>query len=186
MKFHEKKIEYRYFARVRQGLKKMEIRLNDCDYEVGDQIKLRSIFTTDTNPNKQKFFFYVYEPPILIRITDIITHYDCPKGLSKDYAILSFEIIYTDKTTIDYALQELRKEIKIAEEKHGVHKKVPSFWSDKIMEEVGERSKEVNEASDCMVADNYLTECLHIATTSIRAYQSEQMVRKETDEEEGW
>ena len=185
MKFHEKKIEHRYFVRVRQGLKKMEIRLNDCDYEVGDQIKLRSICTTDTNPNKQKFF-YVDEPVIIIVVTDIITHDDCPMGLSKDYAILSFEILHTDKTTIEYAFQELRKEIKLAEEKHGVQKEVPSFWSDKIMEEVGERSKEVNEASDCMVADNYLTECLHIATTSIRAYQSEQMFRKEIDEEKGW
>ena len=185
MKFHEKKIEHRYFVRVRQGLKKMEIRLNDCDYEVGDQIKLRSICTTDTNPNKQKFF-YVDEPVIIIVVTDIITHDDCPMGLSKDYAILSFEILHTDKTTIEYAFQELRKEIKLAEEKHGVQKEVPSFWSDKIMEEVGERSKEVNEASDCMVADNYLTKCLHIATTSIRAYQSEQMFRKEIDEEKGW
>lgn len=78
---HDKKIDKKYFNDIVGGLKRFEIRKNDCDYKVGQHVCLNCY------ENGVKTGEYV-----IILITYILK--DIPQfGLDTDYCIFSFQII---------------------------------------------------------------------------------------------
>lgn len=81
MKTHIKKIQSKYFWDIVNQKKKFEIRKNDCDYQVGDIVKL-----VEYRDNEETDNF------IIVKITYLLK--DIPQyGLNKDYCIFGFEMI---------------------------------------------------------------------------------------------
>lgn len=78
----EKKIQPKYFIDILVYKKRFEIRKNDCDYQVGDFVKLLEYDATT------KKYTGNY---ILVEITYVLK--DIPEyGLNKDYCIFNFLI----------------------------------------------------------------------------------------------
>ena len=76
-----KKILPEYFYDILLHNKRFEIRKNDCDYKVGDKIKLILFENNQTNPDN---YFIVKITYILKNIPEY--------GLDKDYCIFGFKI----------------------------------------------------------------------------------------------
>lgn len=84
---HIKKIQAKYFFDIIFNNKNFEIRKNDCNYQVGDNVKL--VMYDGDKPT---------EAYLIVEITYILK--DVPQyGLDKDYCIFSFKIL---KKAIDY------------------------------------------------------------------------------------
>ena len=78
---HIKKIQEKYFYDILFNNKNFEIRKNDCNYQVGDKVKL--MLYVDDKPTSEY---------IIVEITYILK--DIPKyGLDKDYCIFGFKIL---------------------------------------------------------------------------------------------
>lgn len=79
---HTKKIQSKYFFDILLNNKRFEIRKNDCNYQVGDKVKLvRYDGTQQVGSNNY----------IIVKITYILK--DIPQyGLDKDYCIFGFRI----------------------------------------------------------------------------------------------
>lgn len=75
---HELKIKSEFYHAVKNGIKRCEIRRNDRDFKVGDDIKL-----TCAN-----------EIPLVLMITHILTDEEFSEGLKKGYCAISFERLY--------------------------------------------------------------------------------------------
>ena len=73
---HSKKIKEKYFIQVTNNLKPYEVRLNDCNYKVGDYIALNEI---DNEGNFTGRF-------TVGKITNIL---EAPEYLKEGYVILS-------------------------------------------------------------------------------------------------
>lgn len=77
---HVKKIQSKYFWDILNNNKRFEIRKNDCNYQVGDIVKL-----VEYNSDKQ----VETNSYIVVKITYILK--DIPQyGLDKDYCIFGF------------------------------------------------------------------------------------------------
>lgn len=76
-----KKILPEYFYDILLNNKRFEIRKNDCDYKVGDKIKLILFENNQINPNN---YFIVKITYVLKNIPEY--------GLDKDYCIFGFKI----------------------------------------------------------------------------------------------
>ena len=76
-----KKILPKYFYDILLHNKRFEIRKNDCDYKVGDKVKLILFENNQTNPNN---YFVVKITYVLKNIPEY--------GLDKDYCIFGFKI----------------------------------------------------------------------------------------------
>lgn len=76
-----KKILPEYFYDILLHNKRFEIRKNDCDYKVGDKIKLILFENNQTNPDN---YFIVKITYVLKNIPEY--------GLDKDYCIFGFKI----------------------------------------------------------------------------------------------
>lgn len=63
---HQKKIESKYFNKITNGTKPYEIRINDCDYRMGDYIGL--------NEKGEETGFF-----ILVKVVDILEDYKYTK-----------------------------------------------------------------------------------------------------------
>lgn len=72
---HELKIEDNYLARLTEGKKKAEIRLNDRDYQLGDVLEFRKY----TGLEKVEISYFK------------ITHIHSGLGLKENYVCLSVE-----------------------------------------------------------------------------------------------
>lgn len=76
-----KKILPEYFYDILLHNKRFEIRKNDCDYKVGDKVKLILFENNQTNPDNY----------FIIKITYVLKN--IPEyGLDKDYCIFGFKI----------------------------------------------------------------------------------------------
>ncbi|MGL5898024.1 MAG: DUF3850 domain-containing protein [Lactococcus lactis] len=42
MNIHKKKLDFQFFEDIKSGKKRFEVRLNECDYQVGDVIELKA------------------------------------------------------------------------------------------------------------------------------------------------
>lgn len=79
---HTKKILLKYFNDILVHNKRFEIRKNDCNYQVGDRVKL---VLFNEYAQKVKYSY------IVVKITYILK--DIPQyGLDKDYCIFGFRI----------------------------------------------------------------------------------------------
>lgn len=76
-----KKILPEYFYDILLHNKRFEIRKNDCDYKVGDKVKLILFENNQTNPDN---YFIVKITYVLKNIPEY--------GLDKDYCIFGFKI----------------------------------------------------------------------------------------------
>lgn len=76
-----KKILPEYFYDILLHNKRFEIRKNDCDYKVGDKVKLILFENNQTNPDD---YFIVKITYVLKNIPEY--------GLDKDYCIFGFKI----------------------------------------------------------------------------------------------
>lgn len=82
-KTHIKKIQPVYFYDILLHGKRFEIRKNDCDYQVGDKVKL-VLYNTNTQIETSSYIF--------VKITYILK--DIPQyGLDKDYCIFGFRVL---------------------------------------------------------------------------------------------
>ena len=79
---HVKKIQSKYFWDILNNNKRFEIRKNDCNYQVGDIVKLVE-YNSDKQVETNSYIF--------VKITYILK--DIPQyGLDKDYCIFGFII----------------------------------------------------------------------------------------------
>lgn len=72
---HELKIEKQYLDNLVSGRKKAEVRINDRDYQLGDEIK----FTDHSELTAEHYYFTV-------------THVHSGLGLRENYVVLSLEV----------------------------------------------------------------------------------------------
>ncbi len=87
---HIKKIQEKYFCDILFNYKNFEIRKNDCNYQIGDKVKL--MLYVDDKPTGEY---------IIVEITYILK--DIPEyGLDKDYCIFSFKILKKAIETIRF------------------------------------------------------------------------------------
>ena len=79
---HIKKIQEKYFFDILLNNKRFEIRKNDCNYKIGDRVKL-VLYKGDEKVGQDNY--------IIVKITYILK--DIPQyGLDKDYCIFGFRI----------------------------------------------------------------------------------------------
>lgn len=79
---HIKKIQSVYFWDIIKNNKRFEIRKNDCNYQVGDRVKLL-LYNGEERVGTTNY--------IIVKITYILK--DIPQyGLDKDYCIFGFRI----------------------------------------------------------------------------------------------
>ena len=79
---HTKKIQSKYFWDIINNNKRFEIRKNDCNYQVGDRVKL-VLFNGNEQVGSNNY--------IIVKITYILK--DIPQyGLDKDYCIFGFRV----------------------------------------------------------------------------------------------
>lgn len=79
---HTKKIQEKYFFDILLNNKRFEIRKNDCDYKIGDRVKL-VLYKGNEKVGQDNY--------IVVKITYILK--DIPQyGLDKDYCIFGFRI----------------------------------------------------------------------------------------------
>lgn len=79
---HIKKIQSKYFWDIVLNNKRFEIRKNDCNYQVGERVKL-VLYDGNTQVGSDNY--------IIVKITYILK--DIPQyGLDKDYCIFGFRI----------------------------------------------------------------------------------------------
>ena len=79
---HIKKIQEKYFFDILLNNKRFEIRKNDCNYKIGDRVKL-VLYKGDEKVGQDNY--------IVVKITYILK--DIPQyGLDKDYCIFGFRI----------------------------------------------------------------------------------------------
>ena len=79
---HIKKIQEKYFFDILLNNKRFEIRKNDCNYKVGDRVKL-VLYKGDEKVGQDNY--------IIVKITYILK--DIPQyGLDKDYCVFGFRI----------------------------------------------------------------------------------------------
>ena len=86
MKRHNLKILSQYYEQQIRGIKNFEFRKLDRGFEVGDEIKLNEITSTDKLGE--------YKPTgnaCLVRITSILTGFE---GMEDGYGILGTEMVY--------------------------------------------------------------------------------------------
>ncbi|WP_278847834.1 DUF3850 domain-containing protein [Megamonas hypermegale] len=79
---HTLKIKPKYFNDVLVGKKNFEVRLNDRNYQEGDEVILKE-FNDGIYTGKS----------IRAVITYLLKHNDFPVGIPKDYVVFSIEII---------------------------------------------------------------------------------------------
>ena len=79
---HIKKIQEKYFFDILLNNKRFEIRKNDCNYKIGDRVKL-VLYKGNEKVGQDNY--------IVVKITYILK--DIPQyGLDKDYCIFGFRI----------------------------------------------------------------------------------------------
>ena len=79
---HTKKIQEKYFFDILLNNKRFEIRKNDCNYKIGDRVKL-VLYKGNEKVGQDNY--------IIVTITYILK--DIPQyGLDKDYCIFGFRI----------------------------------------------------------------------------------------------
>lgn len=79
---HIKKIQEKYFFDILLNNKRFEIRKNDCNYKIGDRVKL-VLYKGNDKVGQDNY--------IIVKITYILK--DIPQyGLDKDYCIFGFRI----------------------------------------------------------------------------------------------
>ena len=79
---HTKKIQEKYFFDILLNNKRFEIRKNDCNYKIGDRVKL-VLYKGNEKVGQDNY--------IIVKITYILK--DIPQyGLDKDYCIFGFRI----------------------------------------------------------------------------------------------
>ena len=79
---HTKKIQEKYFFDILVNNKRFEIRKNDCNYKIGDRVKL-VLYKGNEKVGEDNY--------IIVKITYILK--DIPQyGLDKDYCIFGFRI----------------------------------------------------------------------------------------------
>ena len=79
---HIKKIQEKYFFDILLNNKRFEIRKNDCNYKIGDRVKL-VLYKGNEKVGQDNY--------IIVKITYILK--DIPQyGLDKDYCIFGFRI----------------------------------------------------------------------------------------------
>lgn len=79
---HIKKIQAEYFYDILVGNKRFEIRKNDCNYQIGDRVKL-VLYKGNKQVGQNNY--------IIVKITYILK--DIPQyGLDQDYCIFGFRI----------------------------------------------------------------------------------------------
>lgn len=77
-----------YFWRIAEGQKKFEVRKNDRDFQVGDQVTLEYY-----NPENQS----EQNSPIYVRITYVLQGGQF--GIDPDYCVFGFEMIPENELT---------------------------------------------------------------------------------------
>ena len=87
MTIHKLKIAPEYYEAVLDDRNKSEVRLNDRDFQAGDELILESYADG----------VYLSVPPIHVIVTHILTHNDFPVGIQPGYAVLSFDRTIPDK-----------------------------------------------------------------------------------------
>ena len=97
MKRHKLKIENKYHERTIDGSKLCEIRKNDRDYQVGDEIVFKTLWTSLDKPAEARFEddYLIHETPY--RITHVL-HF--PEGLKDGYVALSIEEVEYNRKKI--------------------------------------------------------------------------------------
>jgi hypothetical protein len=83
MKVHELKCWPIYFEPLASGEKQFELRKNDRDFHVGDQLIIREYDPSLVSGYTGRLIFRI--------ITYILNYRDFPEGLRMDYAILGLE-----------------------------------------------------------------------------------------------
>ena len=84
MKYHELKIEERFFEGIVNNTKTFEIRKNDRNYEIGDIIHFTITDSTNDEMNKKA-------DDLLLKIVGILKDSDFPQGIKEGYCIISFK-----------------------------------------------------------------------------------------------
>lgn len=79
---HCVKLNSQYFQDVVKGNKTFEIRFNDRDYKINDELILNEIFQGEYTGNKVKVY-----------ITYILSHDDFPEGIPEGYVILNIKLL---------------------------------------------------------------------------------------------
>lgn len=113
MKEHEKKILTQYFKEVINGNKPFELRLNDCNYEVGDTLLLKEIENKNHESALGNFLISVYTGQ---EITKEISYIYKGKGygLEEGYCILGLKQEGIQLKNIDLtgiSVEEQRKKV---------------------------------------------------------------------------
>lgn len=99
MSVHILKIKHRYFVDVLAGVKRFELRKNDRNFEVGDDIHF---VTVDGNE-------FLREEDNLFRITYVLKGEDAEQyGLQKGYCVLSLVKLYDTRAL----LKDIKEDIK--------------------------------------------------------------------------
>lgn len=91
---HQLKIERRYYDRIREGLKTFEIRKNDRDYQVNDEIEFQILSVKISNlPPTVTFPTTVYSPKIEFTSTIKykIVYVHSGYGMDKDFVVLGIK-----------------------------------------------------------------------------------------------
>ena len=87
---HQLKIDSKYWYRINEGLKTFEVRLNDRDYQVGDEIEF-NVFVSEPNGSGD----WIDDVPKKI----IYIHSGL--GLKEGYVILGIENIHQHKHLLE-------------------------------------------------------------------------------------
>lgn len=103
---HYKKIRKQYFNDIMYGEKKFEIRLNDCDYKVGDYVEL--IEVDEISNERTQYSLLVY---ITYTLKDIPQY-----GLNKDCILFGFDrVIYYESNVPKALFKESEKYLQVSE-----------------------------------------------------------------------
>ena len=83
---HTLKLNDRYFDAVKKGKKTFEIRYNDRDYHIGDQLRM---YRTDDN-GEPVLNSSGYKDWVVGTVEYIITDLELPFGLKEGFVVLGF------------------------------------------------------------------------------------------------
>ncbi len=84
MKYHELKIDEKWFDAIVKNEKTCEVRKNDRNFEVGDIIHF-TLAEDASEENKKK------AENLLLKITHVLTDQDFPNGIMPGYCVISFK-----------------------------------------------------------------------------------------------
>lgn len=84
MKYHELKIDEKWFDAIVKNEKTCEVRKNDRNFEVGDIIHF-TLANEASEENKKK------SESLLLKITHVLTSNDFSEGIMSGYCVISFK-----------------------------------------------------------------------------------------------